>query len=300
MSESAYLLLVEDNPGDARLTQSLLSDLGEAGLPSLRWVQTADAAISMLCHDPGCTAVLLDLGLPDSAGLEALHALTGSNPQLPIIVLTGDESAPMGLDAVISGAQDFLIKGHFDAAMLQRSIAFATQRKRAEVALIERSLRDELTGLLRRSLLMDRLQSAMTASVRSGMPGAVIFIDLDQFKQVNDLHGHAAGDAVLRAVAERLLVTVRASDTVARLGGDEFVVLLPNTQNSVDAQIVSTKLLEAVQLPLDFEGQSITVGASIGVTLFAGLQESPEDLLRRADTAMYKAKATGKGRVQTL
>ena len=300
MNAPAYLLLVEDNPGDARLTQALLDDLAGSGLPPLRWVQTADAAVEVLRSEPQCQAVLLDLGLPDSQGLQALHAVADAAGQLPIIVLTGDHSAPMGLDAVSSGAQDFLVKGSFDAAMLQRSIAFATQRKRKEVELVQRSLHDELTGLPRRNLLLDRLQGAMKRSARTASPGAVLFVDLDRFKQVNDVHGHAAGDAVLTTIAKRLAEGVRGSDTVARLGGDEFVVLLSMTTGAQDAVAVGEKLLKAIEEPVLCDGHDLAVSASIGVACFWGDVEPAEALLQRADAAMYAAKDAGKGRVSVL
>lgn len=298
MTEATYILLVEDNPGDARLTQALLADLRDNGLPPLRWVQSASAAVSMLACEPGCMAILLDLGLPDSQGLEALHAVAQSNAALPIVVLTGEASTPMGLEAMQSGAQDFLVKGSFDAQMLQRSIAFSAQRKRAEIALVEKSLHDELTGLPRRRLLLDRLEGALKLSVRTGTTGALIFIDLDGFKQVNDEHGHAAGDAVLQCLASRLENRVRASDTVARVGGDEFVVLLPTTPGPPDALAVGHKLLGAICEPVFFETCLLQVSASIGVARFSAEPSSAEDLMRRADTAMYMAKAAGKGCVR--
>ena len=300
MASAAYILLVEDNPGDARLTQALLSDLGGSGLPPLCWVQSAEEAVDMLARQPHCMAVLLDLGLPDSQGLQALHTVAQSNSALPIVVLTGDDSAPMGMDAVQSGAQDYLVKGSFDAPMLQRSIAFAAQRKRAELVLIEKSLHDELTGLPRRRLLLDRLDAALRQSVRTGAAGALIFIDLDHFKQVNDAHGHAAGDAVLRCMASRLLASVRASDTVARLGGDEFVVLLPTTPGPQDALAVGSKLLGTILEPVPFEALWLQVSASVGVAHFSPGQGSAEQLMKRADAAMYAAKAAGKGQVRLI
>ncbi len=297
---TGYLLLVEDNPGDARLTEVMLGDLVAAGLPPLRWVQTANAAVAVLQDKPGCAAVLLDLGLPDSAGLQALQAVTREHRHLPVIVLTGDNSAPMGLDAVSSGAQDFLVKGQFDAAALVRSIAFATHRKRGELALVEKSLRDDLTGLPRRTLLLDRLQAAWRHAQRNGELAALLFIDLDGFKQVNDAQGHDAGDAVLRATAQRLVAGVRSNDSVARVGGDEFVVLLTSADSLQGAELVASKLLAALGAPVPYRGQLLQVGASIGVTLVNAEAESPEALLRRADAAMYEAKHAGKGRVQRI
>lgn len=297
IGQPTYLLLVEDNPGDARLTRLLLEDVALHDLPPLRWVQSADAAHAMLGNDPRCRAVLLDLGLPDSQGLQALRMLARDHGELPIVVLTGNDNAPMGLDAVASGAQDFLVKGSFDGAMLHRAIAFAAHRKRTEVALLDRALHDELTGLPRRALLIDRLQGALQQSARTGHPGAVLFVDLDGFKQVNDAHGHAAGDALLVAVARRLCAAVRRSDTVARLGGDEFVVLLSSTYASGDAADVGQKLLQAILQPVPFAGQGLSVSASIGVATFLGETPGAEQLMQQADAAMYAAKAAGTGQV---
>ena len=138
----------------------------------------ADAELDRLQADAALDAldawrpdvVLLDLGLPDSQGLQTLKDVTQIDGKLAIIVLTGGASASMGLDAVAFGAQDFLVKGSFNAEMLQRSIAFAQHRKGKEVALLERSLHDDLTGLPRRTLLLDRLQAAMQQSTRTGSP----------------------------------------------------------------------------------------------------------------------------------
>lgn len=300
MPSPGYLLLVEDNPGDARLTQALLADLSPGDLPPLRWVQRVDAALAMLRADPHCQAVLLDLGLPDSQGLQTLKEVTQIDGKLAIVVLTGGASAPMGLDTVAFGAQDFLVKGSFDAAMLQRSIAFAQHRKGKEVALLERALHDELTGLPRRTLLLDRLRAAMQQSTRTGSPGALLFVDLDRFKQVNDDHGHAAGDVVLRVVAQRLAAAVRRSDTVARLGGDEFVLLLSSATSGPDAIAVGDKLLRAILEPVAFEGKALQVSASIGVVCFTGELPGAERVMQQADAAMYAAKASGKGQVAML
>ena len=214
--------------------------------------------------------------------------------------LPRDDDESMGLKAVSDGAQDFLVKGSFDAGLLRRCLGFATHRKRAERALLERALHDELTGLPRRDLLMDRLQEALKHTNRDHTEGALLFIDLDRFKQTNDTHGHAAGDAVLCAVAQRLRKVVRDSDTPARLGGDEFVVLLPILAAADDALAVGRKVMAAIALPVEFGGQSLAVSASIGVAQFRDAESSAQDLMSRADAAMYSAKASGRGTVRLL
>lgn len=300
MPQSPYILLVEDNPGDAHLTRALLAEVGTEGATALHWVQSVDAAVNFLETAPGCEAVLLDLGLPDGQGLATLQAIRPYAQECPIVVLTGDTDEATGLKAVSDGAQDFLVKGSFDAGLLRRCLGFATHRKRAERALLERALHDELTGLPRRDLLMDRLQEALKHAQRVRSEGALLFIDLDHFKQTNDTHGHAAGDAVLCAVAQRLRKVVRASDTPARLGGDEFVVLLPILATTDDALAVGRKVLAAVAQPVEFGGQQLAVSASIGVTQFRNAELSAQDLMGRADAAMYSAKASGRGTVRLL
>ncbi len=290
----SYVLLIEDNPGDARLTQMQLSD---AGLPPLVWVQSLAAGLVQLGLQPSCAAVLLDLSLPDSTGLDALQALRAASAQLPVIVLTGDGSDLMGLDAVDHGAQDYLVKGSFEAPLLKRAIRFSAQRKRSQQALLEQSLHDELTGLPRRTLLMDRLQQALALGERNSVLGALMCLDLDGFKPINDAHGHAAGDAVLRATALRLQSSVRESDTVARLGGDEFAVLLPEVAGIERAVALGNKLLTAVGQPLHWQGRMLRVTASIGVARLRGLRVSADVLLEQADAAMYQAKREGKCRV---
>ena len=160
MTPDGYLLLVEDNPGDARLTRSLLDEDPQAGAPALRWVQTVAQALQSLSAEPDCRAVLLDLGLPDSEGLQGLLALQAAAADCPIIVLTGDGRADLGAEAVAAGAQDFLVKGAFDAARLRRCIGFAAQRLRLQrrdtdrlrQAALEASIaaRDQLRDVLSR------------------------------------------------------------------------------------------------------------------------------------------------------
>ncbi|MEV4508176.1 diguanylate cyclase [Dactylosporangium sp. NPDC049525] len=158
-----------------------------------------------------------------------------------------------------------------------------------------RASHDGLTGLANRALLRERLGAAR-GNARAGLPVAMLLVDLDGFKQVNDEHGHVAGDHLLTVVAERLLAGVRTCDTVARLGGDEFAVLLDGMDVRDDVHAVADRLLTALQAPADHNGATLTPRASIGVSLWDG--EIPIDaLMHDADVAMYKAKTGGKGRV---
>jgi diguanylate cyclase (GGDEF)-like protein/PAS domain S-box-containing protein len=171
-----------------------------------------------------------------------------------------------------------------------------TERRRAEEelraateALTEQAVRDPLTGLANRTLFEERLRGALSRDARTGGSTGVLFLDLDGFKDVNDHHGHAVGDAVLRAVAERLTAGVRPADTVARLGGDEFVVLVEGATSAGMSALVA-RLREAVQAPLTVRGDTLDVGVSVGMALAAEGSADPASLVSEADKRMYDAK----------
>lgn len=157
---------------------------------------------------------------------------------------------------------------------------------------------DSLTGLPNRALLLDRLGHEVYHARRSGEVVAVLFLDLDGFKQVNDLYGHRAGDSVLQKISKRLETTVRKSDTVARLGGDEFVGLLVNIGTSSDALIIAERMLVACSKPILIENNPCVLSVSIGISLFPEDGADSETLLAHADTAMYHAKNSGKNQVK--
>lgn len=171
-----------------------------------------------------------------------------------------------------------------------------SERKAFEEQLTQIAFHDALTGLPNRALLHDRLENAMARAQRDQHQVAAIFIDLDNFKVVNDSLGHAAGDALLKEVAARLLTTIRISDTVARLGGDEFVVMLDPCETAGSANEVAERIIAVLKSPTDIEGHSIVALASIGVAFNSEHGMRASDVLRNADTAMYHAKANGKSR----
>jgi diguanylate cyclase (GGDEF)-like protein/PAS domain S-box-containing protein len=175
-------------------------------------------------------------------------------------------------------------------------------RKRAEMAIHELAFQDALTGLPNRRLLLDRLEHQLAVSGRTGRPGALLFLDMDNFKTINDTLGHNVGDKLLNEVAHRLRSHVRESDTVARLGGDEFVVLLDelgegDAHASSAAADIARKILEELNRPYQLGKHRCVSTPSIGIALFRGHETSPDRLLRRADQAMYNAKSAGRNRV---
>jgi diguanylate cyclase (GGDEF)-like protein/PAS domain S-box-containing protein len=174
-----------------------------------------------------------------------------------------------------------------------------TQRKAAEDQIKHLAFYDPLTRLPNRRLLTDRMQQAIASCTRSGREGALLFIDLDNFKALNDTLGHHMGDLLLQEVARRLTACVREGDTVARLGGDEFVVMLEDLSNrsheaATQTETIGEKILYALNLPFDLGGHDYHNTPSIGITLFAGHQNSVDELMKRADLAMYQAKAAGR------
>jgi diguanylate cyclase (GGDEF)-like protein/PAS domain S-box-containing protein len=173
-----------------------------------------------------------------------------------------------------------------------------TQRKRDEDEIAYRANYDPLTGLPNRNLLAERLNQALKQARRENSRVAVMFVDLDFFKQVNDTLGHAIGDQLLQLVAERMRLCVRETDTIARLGGDEFVVLLMDIDDTVPASIVAEKIIGLMVEAFTIEGHEIHIGASIGITIFPDDGRDVETLFRNADLAMYRAKNTGRNNAQ--
>ena len=423
MTQRAALrvLLVEDDPGDARLVDILLAEEDRSSSFEVTHAGRLDEALERL-EQQAFEVILLDLSLPDSSGLETVDRTRTVAPGTPVVVLSGQDDEDVALQALQSGAQEYLIKGQGDGDLIARSIRYAIERRRADEALrqneerfrslvqnasdvitildadgtirydspaiehllgyeqgervgrptfayihpedVERvrgslaralehpgvrpplefrirhkngswrhlevtrtnllddpavrgvvtnsrdvterkrleeqlqqqAFHDRLTGLANRALFMDRLGHALTRLSRRDVSVAVLFLDLDNFKVVNDSLGHEAGDGLLVAVAHRMRQLLRSEDTVARLGGDEFTVLLEDITNPSLATRVAERLMEAFRSPFTVEGRDLFITASVGIALSATGNRTPQDVLRDADVAMYRAKAMGRGR----
>ena len=224
------------------------------------------------------------LSRPLATLAEAVHRLAG-----------GDGSAPLpasGLAEIIELATAF-------GTMRTRLAERTAEREQAEQALQYQALHDALTGLPNRVLFTDRLRFALAASVRRANSVAVLFLDLDNFKLINDSLGHEQGDAVLVAVADRLRGCIRPADTAARLGGDEFTVLLDDIAADCEAVAVADRIAFALRDPVLVQGRELMVNVSIGIAVGGSNAEAIE-LLREADLAMYRAKASGKGHCEVF
>ncbi len=289
------VLLIEDNPGDARLIREMIAEDPDAPF-DLRCAERLAQGLEQLSN--GETGlVLLDLSLPDSFGLETFAKVYAHAPTVPIIVLTGNDDQTVALSAVKGGAQDYLIKGRLDRELLLRSMQYSIERKRYQVQLEHQANYDALTGLPNRNLLHDRLRQSVFAQ-RQARNIAVVFIDLDHFKFVNDSLGHSTGDELLKSMADRLRALLREGDTVARLGGDEFVLILNDQSNEEVIFRALQRITAKVAEPIEIEGKELVVTCSAGISLYPQDGPDVDTLLKNADAAMYRAKDHGRNNFQ--
>mgnify|MGYP000732999282 CR=1 FL=1 len=287
------VLLVEDNLADVRLVREMLTESSNY-LFHFNHVLSIEKAEIFISKNH-CDVLLLDLTLPDSFGLNSVQSLVAANPDLPIVVLSGTGNEQVAMDAVQIGAQDYLVKGQGATALLVRSLRYAIERKRTEQKMSYLAQYDVLTNLPNRALFYDRLKQAIKRAVRSGDKGALMFLDLDNFKDVNDRLGHHAGDLLLIELANRLEGCIREEDSLSRLGGDEFTIILNGIKDKKNTTHLARKIKAAIKKPILVEGQEIFTSVSIGIVLFSSENDTPENLIKHADMALYVAKDKGRG-----
>jgi two-component system cell cycle response regulator len=285
------VLLVEDNDVDAQLTQDLLSEWCKEEFQITR-AKTLGEGLTLLSRER-FDAVLLDLSLPDAFGLPTVEEVHATSPTIPVVVLSGVSDQSLALQAVRQGAQDYLVKGQGHPELIARAIRYAIERKRSEVHLTYLAQYDHLTGLVNRTLFRDRLVQAMARGKRMQQPIGLMLLDLDRFKAVNDTFGHDMGDELLKAVSERLKTCVREVDTVARMGGDEFTIILEGVSSEQNILVVAKRITESIATPFELNGHHISVGVSIGITIYPHDDSPVDELLKHSDTAMYRAKQQG-------
>ncbi len=257
-------------------------------------------------------SVLLGLApgaLEGRALLDALHIADANEPLVSALSrLTSGAEESNRVESNLTHADGHTVYCEwFNSALTDASgrvtsimalVQDVSARVEAAQQLLHIATHDTLTGLANRRMLTERLSHALARAERTGEAVAVLFIDLDGFKSVNDKHGHGAGDEVLRDVATRLRRIARATDFVARLGGDEFVILLDTDVHPGSPSMLAERVFDALSAPCRFTGGEAPIGASIGVAMHPPLSNLAADLIRRADAAMYEAKSAGKGCVR--
>jgi diguanylate cyclase (GGDEF)-like protein len=286
------ILFIEDDIDLARLVRSRLNQCLEDA-NAVTHVGDVRTALTLL-RTGDFSVVLTDLHLPDSQGIDTVKRLLVVCRYIPVVVLSSVDDDQAILDTVESGAQEYIHKSQLDGKVILRTIRQAIRRKQAELSLRRLAHYDALTGLANRSQFRRRLEHALARTQRRGTSAALMMIDLDRFKTINDSLGHQAGDRMLVMVAKRLRACLRDTDKVARLGGDEFTVTLEDLQTPNEAAEIAQKILEAISKPFAVGRHQLYVTPSIGITLFPHDGADADRLTRNADTAMYKVKAAGR------
>lgn len=287
------VLLIEDSPADAAHIMELLCEVDREDFAVTYEASVADA-IARLAEET-FDAALFDVKLLGGTDAPALTQIRTRAPLLPVVLLCTHADRNEVANAMRHGAQDYIEEGHRSGELLARSILYAIERVHSAEQLAFLSRHDALTGLANRTAFRDRIAQALARSDRSQKPGALLLVDLDSFKAVNDMRGHDVGDLLLKHIADQLRKFVRPYDVVARLGGDEFGILLEDVSEARDAGLLAERLLESIAEPFTVGGIELFSTASLGAVVFPFDGADAPSLLRNADFAMYRAKRQGGG-----
>ena len=289
------ILLIDDDRLQFRLTQAIFKNF-QGEHYELDWAETYDDGLTKLMGG-GHVACLLDYQLGERDGLQLIRAAVALGCRTPIVFLTAETAERVDVAAMEAGALDYLVKGEITSRALERSLRYALKLGDTLEALRRLATRDQLTGLLNRREF-DRIMTEEEERVRRfGHPLALVMVDVDHFKAVNDTHGHPAGDIVLREVARRVGGLVRSVDRVARYGGEEFAMILMQTDRA-SAMDVARRVCAAIER----EPVLVSENLVLNLTVSAGVGTLPDDgksgsaLVAAADKALYAAKARGRNR----
>ncbi len=296
---NAKILIVDDNADNIDLLSEILRDIGYTRVSATMASDTVCALHEKNRYD----LILLDLQMPDFDGFQVMDGLREieQGSYLPVLAVTAQPH--FKVQALEAGARDFISKP-FDLHEVRQRIYNMLEVRLLYEQLAQYSkaqqmlaLHDALTGLPNRRLLEDRLTTALQHAKRSQLKVAVLYLDLDGFKEINDNCGHAGGDALLKLVAQRLISSSRQEDTVARIGGDEFIVVLEQLADGSDALHPAHKLLDIICAPCQISDATVHVSASIGISIYPDDAANAADLIACADGALYQAKRAGKNQL---
>ncbi|SFM50980.1 diguanylate cyclase domain-containing protein [Rugamonas rubra] len=294
----AKILVVDDCADNVELMLEILRDAGYTDVTSTMLPDQVCPLHRQHCYD----LILLDLQMPELNGFQVMKGLKEieQGGYLPVLALTAQPSFKIA--ALEAGARDFISKpfdllevhkrihNMLEVRLLYKELAQYSKQQQ------ELALHDPLTGLPNRRLLEDRIANTLQHAMRKQNKAAVMYLDLDGFKTINDTHGHAYGDEILKQVAQRLVGASRREDTVARVGGDEFVIVMGDLACLGDAQEPAAKLIEVVAAPYLVNGLQLNLSTSIGIGIFPDDADAVDALIAVADSALYCAKRSGKNR----
>lgn len=272
-----YLVLMEDLLSEAKISDFEVTP-----------ATTYEKAFDLLTHNR-YDLCFLDYRLGACNGLDLLKNLGATNNNTPIIMITNYDSAALDMTAEKLGAKFFIPKDQLDSKSVGRAIRYVLSHNQSELALREMATKDELTGLLNRRSFLERLESLISHYLRGCGEFSLVFIDLDNFKEINDTYGHEAGDIVLRNVGERLNTTIRNNDIAGRLGGDEFVIVFDGMSEDT-LNLKFNEIAEQVFADIKIGNTTLEIFASWGSSHFPRDGSDPTTLLSCADTKMYQHK----------
>jgi diguanylate cyclase (GGDEF)-like protein len=294
------LLLVDDDELDrmavVRVLQSpkLIKDIVHAS--------TAVSALKLF-EEETFDVVLLDYRLPDMECLDVLNKLTHhANKHAAVVILTGmvDDDV-IERDCIVAGAQDFLLKQELSQRHLTKALVHAQARHALNQQLMETYARlkylaenDPMTGLSNRHYFEDHLRTAIARAVRFDSKVGLLFLDIDNFKLINDSLGHDIGDQILQQVANRLLDVIREGDIVCRLGGDEFAIIVHDIETETSLAVLAQRILDNLRVPITLAKTQHFISCSIGISTYPSCAQNAEDMLKHADLAMYHVKRMGR------
>jgi diguanylate cyclase (GGDEF)-like protein len=290
------ILIVDDREANILLLKGILRN---AGYLSIATTMNPNEVCALHKRNT-FELILLDLEMPGLDGFQVMDGLKEIEPHgfLPVLAITANPDHK--LRALRSGARDFISKPFDAEELLLRvhnllEVRLLHEAVRNNERLLESLARhDPLTGLANRRLLTERMTMALAQARRRHRSMAVVYLDLDGFKQVNDTFGHGVGDILLKTVAERLAAMVREEDTVARIGGDEFLFILSEIQDAGCAEIVAAKAIEVISKPFLIEGNTIGITTSVGIGIFPNHGDEADTLMKNADQALLEAKRAGR------